>query len=738
MKMNLGVKIGGGFGILLLIAAALGGLAIVNMNKVGTLAEMLDKEYVPEVRVANNVERHSLLTMYAIRGYAFTSDNSMLEEGQKQLAEVKKNLDEAGDLADKSAHLVKLKGAVGTVKDNVNRYEKYLADTIAINNAIEAAQKEMNAAAKDYMDNCDIYLANQNKKMGDEIDKGATKDDLQERLKKILTINDVIDLGNTIRIGVWKAQAERDVKLIDEVLPHFEPMEAKIAEIRAVTIQQANLDQLDKIKAAGKKYQTAMLGLKENMVRLAEAGKQRNEAAQVVLAESEKVSSAGIEQTVNIADTAVNALGTASTVMVVGLILALIIGVVVATFITRAITGPIAKAMEMLNEMGRGVITRRLRMDREDEIGQMAKTMDAFADSLQNEVVSALQMLAKGDLTFEAKPKGDDDAIGNALKKTIDDLNAIVSEINAAAGQIASGSSQVSDSSQALSQGATEQAASLEEITSSMTELSSQTKTNAENANQANQLSGDARNAADSGNQQMQGMVAAMGEINAAGQSISKIIKVIDEIAFQTNLLALNAAVEAARAGRHGKGFAVVAEEVRNLAARSAKAAKETAELIEDSVKKTENGTEIANKTAVALGEIVTAATKVTDLINEIAAASNEQAEGITQVNQGLSQIDQVTQQNTASAEQGASAAEELSSQAEYLRGLVGQFTVKGGPGGGRSMAQRALPHPTQHHPKPAGGGHWSDAAKRPAPKPVGHQQPHEVIALDDKEFGKY
>jgi methyl-accepting chemotaxis protein len=227
-----------------------------------------------------------------------------------------------------------------------------------------------------------------------------------------------------------------------------------------------------------------------------------------------------------------------------------------------------------------------------------------------------------------------------------------------------------------VSNGAAHQASSLEEISSSMNEITSQTRHNAENASQANRLAMDAKSLAEHGNTQMHQMVSAMKNINESSRNISRIIKVIDEIAFQTNLLALNAAVEAARAGKHGKGFAVVAEEVRNLAARSAKAAKETSEMIESSVRRVEEGAGIADKTAQALNEIVTAASKLTDLVNEIAAASNEQAQGVTQILAGLGQVDQVTQQNTAHAEQSAAAAQELSSQARALQEQVSLFTV--------------------------------------------------------------
>lgn len=236
--------------------------------------------------------------------------------------------------------------------------------------------------------------------------------------------------------------------------------------------------------------------------------------------------------------------------------------------------------------------------------------------------------------------------------------NEILTSINTAADQVASGSKQVSDSSIALSQGATEQASLVEELTASLEEISSQTKLNAQNANEANKLAADSKNSALQGNEQMKDMLAAMREINDASSNISKIIKVIDEIAFQTNILALNAAVEAARAGQHGKGFAVVAEEVRNLAARSANAAKETTDMIEGSIDKVQEGTRIADQTAAALQSIVGDIEKVANLVGDIAMASTEQAAAITQINQGISQVSQVIQTNSATSEESAAASE--------------------------------------------------------------------------------
>ncbi len=371
------------------------------------------------------------------------------------------------------------------------------------------------------------------------------------------------------------------------------------------------------------------------------------------------------------------AVKTQTTVVVFIGAFALLIGIIIAFVISRSLTEPMRKTAEMLVALEKGHLDNRLHLSRKDEIGQMATSMDKFADSLQNEMVGSLQKLAEGDLTFDITPRDGRDELRGAIKQLGIDLNDIMGQIQIAGNEISSASGEIADSSQALSQGATESAASLEEVSASLNQTSSQTTLNAENAVQASSLSVETKFAAEKGSVQMQEMVAAMTGINEEGQKISKIIKTIDEIAFQTNLLALNAAVEAARAGQHGKGFAVVAEEVRNLAARSAKAAAETSELIEGSVEKTAKGSAIASQTAGALDGIVSGVSKMTDLVTEISASSNEQAQGVAEINVGITQIDTVTQQNTASAEESAAAAEELSAQATQLHGMLRRFRLK-------------------------------------------------------------
>jgi len=316
----------------------------------------------------------------------------------------------------------------------------------------------------------------------------------------------------------------------------------------------------------------------------------------------------------------------------------------------------------------------------------------------------------------------------------------IIAGLNEGSDQVASASGQVSSASQGLAEGSSEQAASIEETSSSLEEMSSMTKQNADNANQADNLMREANQVVTKANDSMTDLTTSMEEISKASEETSKIIKTIDEIAFQTNLLALNAAVEAARAGEAGAGFAVVADEVRNLAMRAADAARNTAELIEGTVKKVNEGGELVATTNEAFTEVAESASKVGELVGEIAAASNEQAEGIEQVNKAVVEMDKVVQQNAANAEESASASEEMNAQAEQMKGMVNQLVnVVGGAGSGKkgdpaaeTQATKTATHSTrQAFAAPAKRAGGQDVAM-PVAKEV---SPEQVIPMNDDDF---
>lgn len=364
-------------------------------------------------------------------------------------------------------------------------------------------------------------------------------------------------------------------------------------------------------------------------------------------------------------------------------LVALVIVVLVITVITNSKLKPIVTLVTAAEDISKGHLDLDLQVKSKDEIGVLANVFNDTAATLKlmiGDISRVLNSIANKDLDVKSDVEytGDFAKIKESMVNIIDNMNEVVSNISESADQVSGGAEQVSSGSQALSQGATEQAGAIEELSATISEISEQVKHTATNSVEASNRTSQSAEDITMCNEQMKQLALSMDKINESSNSIGKIIKTIEDIAFQTNILALNAAVEAARAGTAGKGFAVVADEVRNLASKSADAAKNTTQLIEESIRSVREGIAIAGKTAAALQGVVEGAQQVTDSVDAIARAANQQATAITQIAQGVDQISAVVQTNSATAEQSAAASEELSGQAEILKSLVRQFNLKG------------------------------------------------------------
>jgi methyl-accepting chemotaxis protein len=533
--------------------------------------------------------------MYELRGYGYTTDNKHLEAGKKAAGEVKEKLASLRELAAKSEHLVKLKEVIGPLEANLREYDSLIGTTVEKVEGLAGNRTALDEAAAVFMKHAGAYLESQNKIMADEIEAGAEKAKLRERLQKITLINDILDLGNSTRIANFKAQALMDSNITEKALGNFSKIEQKLADLLALTVLEVNKKELAQVSQAAQAYKTAMADPSANFKALLDVNNKRGDAANATLAVTMESTNTALQRMERISEELADMLSEASRFMFFGLILAMALGIALAYVITRGILKPINYVIEGLTE---------------------------------------------------------------------------------GADQVVSASGQVSSASQQLAEGASEQAAALEETSSAIEELSATSKQNADNAGQANTLMSQTMQVVDASTASMGELTASMNDITKASEDTSKIIKTIDEIAFQTNLLALNAAVEAARAGEAGAGFAVVADEVRNLAMRAAEAAKNTAALIEGTVKKIRHGSEIVDKTDRAFAQLVDQTGKVCELIGEIAAASQEQSRGAEQITTAVTEMDKVVQQNASNSEESAAASEELNAQAEQMKEFVSHLVA--------------------------------------------------------------
>ena len=363
------------------------------------------------------------------------------------------------------------------------------------------------------------------------------------------------------------------------------------------------------------------------------------------------------------------------TTIVIALSFLLVAAVVVGLVIRRMVVTPLVQVVEAGSKVAHGDLDVALKADSGNEVGQLVEEFGYIVETIK-EQANVLEAVSRRDFTVHIEPRSPKDTINIAIQTMIETINKVLNDIMRSAAQVYSSAQQISSGAQGLAQSSSEQTAAVQKLAASTTQIATQTKSNAGMAEHAAKLADTIKERAKKGNRQMSEMMTAVTEINQASHSIGNVIKVIDDIAFQTNLLALNAAVEAARAGQHGKGFAVVAEEVRNLASKSAEAARNTGELIANSIQKAELGARIAQETVASFEEIVSGINDSNRIVADIAKSSEEQSLGIEEIHSGIDRVAQIVEQNSETAGQSAAASKELTEQSVMLQELMAQFKL--------------------------------------------------------------
>ncbi|MBK8806594.1 MAG: HAMP domain-containing protein [Bacteroidales bacterium] len=602
--LKLGTKLGIGFGSIIVIAALLGELAIMSMRGVKQESTFLSNEYLPEVKIANELQRVANKLMYEMRGYGFTEEEAYHQSAIQEMETIKESLKQAEELASNAEKLENLESELAKIKDESNVYFDLVAQTVVLNKSLASDRTEMDKNATEFAKNCQTYLEAQQGQLRSERNSGKVS---ESRLVKIEKITQILDEGNQVRIINFKSQALRDPKLYDEALSKFSGIYSELEKIKADTKLDVNLNRLETIKHGAVGYEQAMNSFKTNWLKREDVAVARTKAGNMLVASCQSVVEAGIVSSASSAKSSVSLLNASYLYLAIALLSTILIGFFLALYLTKLITKPLKQGVDFAESLAKGDLTATIDVNQKDEIGVLA----------------------------------------NALKSMALQVKVVIDSVKSAASQIAAASEQ-------LTQNAQEQASSTEEASSSMEQMASNIQQNTDNAQQTESIAKKAATEIKDGYESVSKTVISMKEI-------ADKIAIIGEIAEKTDLLAINAAIEAARAGEHGKGFAVVATEVRKLAERSQIAADEINKLSKISV-------QIAEKTGQQMAEIVPEIEKTSKLVQEIAAASREQSAGTDQVNAAIQQLNQANQENAASSEELSSQAQQMREQVDFFK----------------------------------------------------------------------
>jgi methyl-accepting chemotaxis protein len=681
-NLKIGQKLTLGFGIpigLLAIIAVL--VFVMNMLVIQGITEVGDQTDL--WNEAQSAQSNFLQARITAATLIYSYDDAVLASATESLAAAQAAADNADQMTNENPAFEQFNAVSTTAAEQIRSYQDSLEEMAGYLEEAQVAYNATFAAGANIQEHMSAVMTGQINSMKEDFAEGGGIEAGNSRATRLEAVDELTAELASIRVNTRGQLALYDAAGAQSVIALMDEFTANLTDFKNLNTSAANqnaaqvlIDDMANYKAAFESFVAAQdkaLVARQDFIDNAAAA---NEALTTLAAQNDAVNA-------NVAEA--NTLAVTSLVVVGALaVLAIVITLAMSRIITTSITVPVNYVTMILEEIGTKGRTqfndtewaeqRRIAAGG-DETAKCADYLGKTANSL-GRISELLTQIADGDLTVEFPVLSNEDQIGLASSAMVKNLREMFGQIDAASTQVSSGSMQIADASQSLAQGSTEQAATVEELSASIQEVADKTRANAERAQNASALSAQIKENAEKGNRQMSDMTAAVNDINAASQDISKVIKVIDDIAFQTNILALNAAVEAARAGEAGKGFAVVADEVRNLASKSAAAAKETGQLIENAMKKSELGATIAAETAKSLEEIVDGINTSAALVKDISVSSDEQSASITQINDGIVQVSEVVQKTSAIAEECAASADELNSQSSILSANVEKFKI--------------------------------------------------------------